>query len=274
MKIANKIRTLIKRIFIKERIIPVIIKDIPSCLLKEKNILIAGGNSGIGLSIAKKAIESGGNIIIIGSNSKKCIQVANELLCEYLITDLKDTEKMMIDVSNLLDKKNIDILINCAGIHGTEKFGEISSKQWDDVMDVNVKSLYFLSQLVSNHMINNKIQGHILNISSASSIKPGWTPYEISKRAVNGITLGFAHKLIKHGIIVNGIAPGPTATPMLNFTNQDNIDLSWSANPSGRVSTVEEIANLAIFLISDLGKGIVGDTIFLTGGSGTICMDK
>lgn len=111
-------------------------------------------------------------------------------------------------------------------------------------------------------------------MSSASALKPGWTPYEISKRAVNGLTLGFADKLIRYGIVVNGIAPGPTATPMLGKVVDGDLDLEWNANPSGRMSTVEEIANLALFMVSDLGNGIVGDTFFLTGGSGTICIDK
>ena len=81
-------------------------------------------------------------------------------------------------------------------------------------------------------------------------------------------------KLIRYGIVVNGIAPGPTATPKLGKVVDGDLDLEWNANPSGRMSTVEEIANLALFMVSDLGNGIVGDTFFLTGGSGTICIDK
>jgi 3-oxoacyl-[acyl-carrier protein] reductase len=83
-----------------------------------------------------------------------------------------------------------------------------------------------------------------------------------------------AHKLIAHGITVNGIAPGPTATPMLLFEDEKKTDLSWPANPSGRVSTVEEIAELALFMVAGTGNGIVGDTVFLTGGSGTVRIDK
>ena len=79
-----------------------------------------------------------------------------------------------------------------------------------------------------------------------------------------------AHKLIRFGIVVNGIAPGPTATPMMNRSS----DISWSGNPSGRMSTTEEIAALALFMVSGRGDGIVGDTFFMTGGSGTIDKEK
>ena len=121
-------------------------------------------------------------------------------------------------------------------------------------------------------MIENHIKGHILIVSSASSAKPGWTPYEISKNGVKALTLGFADKLIKHGIVVNSIAPGPVSTPMLG--KNDTSDIAWEGNPTGRMSTPAEIANWALFMVSDIGNMVVGDTFYISGGSGTICLDK
>ena len=264
----------IKKKLVRERIVPVIIKDIQTNLLRGKTALISGGSSGIGYAIAKKIAESGGKVIILGSNENKLKQAAKQIEADYLVANIKDIDNLKVKIENLTPKTSIDILVNSAGTHGSGQFGSVTEEDWNSVMDVNLKGCYFLSQYISQYMIKNHIKGHILNISSASSIKPGWTPYEISKRAVNGITLGFAHKLAPYGIIVNGLAPGPTGTPMLNFHNDETIDLTWSGNPTGRVSTVEEIANLAIFMISDLGNGIVGDTFFMTGGSGTVCTDK
>lgn len=86
------------------------------------------------------------------------------------------------------------------------------------------------------------------------------------------MTLGVARELVKYGIVVNCLAPGPTATPMLNF--QDGQQINWEGNPSGRVAMPEEIANWAVFLVSDLGNLVVGDSLYVTGGSGTICIDK
>ncbi len=250
------------------------ITNVPNKLLEGKTALVTGGSSGIGFGIAKKMSESGCKVIILGTNEQKLKKAALEINAEYLVLDVCNVEKIRTGINKLTQDLNIDILVNSAGRHSAEKFGEVTEKMWNSVIDVNLKGLYFLSQHISNHMIKMRIPGHILNISSASSLKPSWTPYEISKRAVDGITRGMAHKLISQGIIVNGIAPGPTATPMLHFEQKQDIDLSWGVNPSGRVSTVEEIATLAIFLVSDLGKGIVGDTVFMTGGSGTVCIDK
>lgn len=121
-------------------------------------------------------------------------------------------------------------------------------------------------------MIDNHIKGHILNVSSSSALRPAWTPYQISKWAIDGMTKGFADLLLKDGIIVNGIAPGPTATDMVNMGDTSNI--YYDAQPSHRYAMPEEIANLAIYLISPLADFIVGDTIYITGGSGTISYHK
>ncbi len=264
----------IKKFIIRERIVPVTITTIQNDLLKGKTALVIGGSSGIGLGIAKKMIESGCKVVITGRNENKLKNISSEMNVEYLVIDITNVEKLKREIELLTEKNRIDILVNSAGIHTKERFGEITENEWNTVISTNLRGLYFTSQYIANYMIKNKIKGHILNISSASSLKPSWTPYEISKRAVDGITQGMAHKLISYGIIVNGLAPGPTATPMLNFDKQHDVNLAWPANPSGRVSTVEEIANMALFLVSDLGNGIVGDTIFMTGGSGTICIDK
>ncbi|WP_320018344.1 SDR family oxidoreductase [Labilibaculum manganireducens] len=268
------IKNKIKQLIVKERLVPIYISKDSKSLLNGKTALISGGSSGIGFAIAKKLSNSGCKVIISGRNVEKLQKVANELCVNYISFDISDIAETQAKFDELVRDNQIDILINSAGVHCPQKFGEVSEDGWDNVIDINLKGLYFLCQCVGNYMVDNKIKGHILNISSASSLKPSWTPYEISKRAVNGITQGFAHKLTSYGIVVNGLAPGPTATPMLKFSKDEEVDLTWSANPSGRVSTVEEIAELAIFMVSDLGNGIIGDTFFMTGGSGTICIDK
>ena len=85
------------------------------------------------------------------------------------------------------------------------------------------------------------------------------------------MTLGLAKKLIKHGIVVNGLAPGPTATPML--IKEDTHNISLPNNPSGRYAMPEEIANMAVILTSGLGRMIVGDIVYMTGGAGIITFD-
>ena len=274
MKLPIKIKNTLKKTFIRERLVPVVVATVPCELLNGKTALVSGGSSGIGFGIAKKMAESGCQVIILGTNEDRLKRCSEEIHGEYIVLDIRNVEEMTDKVKELIRIHTIDILVNSAGVHGPDPFGEVTEETWNRVININLRGLYFLSQAVSNHMKDNKIRGHILNISSASSLKPSWTPYEISKRAVDGITQGMAHSLIPYGIVVNGLAPGPTATPMLKFCDQANIDLSWPANPSKRVSTIEEIANLALFMVSDLGNGIVGDTVFMTGGSGTVCIDR
>ena len=87
------------------------------------------------------------------------------------------------------------------------------------------------------------------------------------------MTVGLAKKLIKHGIVVNGIAPGPTATPMLVKDYNEDSDITLKSLPIERYILPEEIANMAVFLTSNLGKSIVGDIVYMTGGAGTITVD-
>lgn len=143
-------------------------------------------------------------------------------------------------------------------------------KEYDNIMNTNTRGMFFVSQLVSKYMVDNHIHGHILNVSSSSGARPAWTPYEMSKWAVNGFTRGLADTLIQYGVVVNAIAPGPTVTPMINKNNEDNLYSERSL--AKRFIMPEEIANLAIFLVSDAGNMIVGDTVYCSGGSGIITL--
>ena len=146
----------------------------------------------------------------------------------------------------------------------------MTEAEYDSIMDINAKGTYFMSQAVGKHMIEKKVRGHILNVASSSALRPAWTPYQMSKWAVRGLTLGLADVLLPYGIVVNAIAPGPVATPMLGKFEGDSIYNETS--PSGRYAMPEEIAQLAVFMVSHLGDLIVGDTFYMTGGSGTITL--
>ena len=121
-------------------------------------------------------------------------------------------------------------------------------------------------------MKEKNIKGNILNILSSSSLRPAVNPYTVSKWGLRGLTIGMAKRFINDGIVVNGIAPGPTATPMLISDNKDE-DLSLESSPVGRYILPEEIANLAVFMVSDMGRMIIGDIVYMTGGAGTVTVD-
>ncbi len=133
-----------------------------------------------------------------------------------------------------------------------------------------MKGTLFLSQTIANYMKNRHIEGNILNIASTGSFRPADTAYRISKWGLRGLTLGMAKKLIKYGIVVNGIAPGPIATGMLSASNDD---ITWHRNPSGRMATTEEVAELAKYMVSGSGRMIVGEIVSLSGGAGVLTFD-
>lgn len=245
-------------------------------LLKDKTALIIGGSGGIGSAIAKTFVENGCKVVITGTNESKlqnvCCNIGTEMI-HYVVADISRND----DIKRLVNKTvqllgRIDIFVHSAGVHCHDLFGSVTEQIWDTVMNINLKSVYFSCQEISNYMIENHIKGHLLIVGSASSAKPGWTPYEISKNGVRALTLGFADKLIKHGIVVNSVAPGPVSTPMLK--KNDTSDIAWTGNPTGRMSTPAEIANWALFMVSDIGNMVVGDTFYVSGGSGTVCIDK
>lgn len=272
----GKVRGLIDYYFYKKsekNIVPVTITKNQTNLLTSKIALIVGGTGGIGLAIATAFVESGAKVIIAGTHKDK-IQKAVENLganAKGLQIDLlavNTFEQKIKDAVNLFDENRIDILVNCAGVHGNQSFGEVSEETWNNVLDVNLKGLFFMTQTVGNYMKQNEIKGHILNVSSAAALKPGYTPYEISKSGVKSFTLGAAAELIPYGIVVNAIAPGPVATEMLG--RKENDTLYTECVPAMRFATPSEIAQLAVVMVSDMCNLVIGDTFYISGGSGTI----
>lgn len=242
-------------------------------LLKDKVALITGGSGGIGFAIAKAFLESGCKVIIAGTNEKKLSSKLEELGGgKSVILNLSSIKEIEESVSKAITiYGHIDILVNSAGIHSTkvfENFMEIEEKDYDSIMDINLKGTYFVTQKVAKHMVANKIHGHILNISSSTALEPAWSPYRLSKWGIKGMTLGFAQQLQPYGIIVNAIAPGSTATKLLGFKEGDSI---YSAdNGNHRLTLPSEIAEYAKLMVSGLGDMIVGDTLYISGGRGTI----
>lgn len=276
MSIKNKIKKKLVRVK-KEKIL---IPYLNGTLLQGRYALITGGSSGIGFAIAESFIKNGAKVIICGKNIDKLKTAKNKLIkdCQcsndiidtlsFDISSVTDIQKVL---SNFLVDKKIDIFVNNAGVNGGELFPNTSESDYDRVMETNLKGMYFLSQEIAKYMVNKKVQGNILNITSSSALRPGISPYIISKWGERSLTLGLAKKYLPYGIIVNGLAPGPTMTPMM--TEKDENDLYLDYSPSKRYAAPEEMGNLATILVSEMGRMIVGDTIYATGGAGLITYD-
>lgn len=166
--------------------------------------------------------------------------------------------------------QNIDILVNNAGVQGG-LISNTNEEEYDNILETNLKGPFFLSKLVAQNMKNNKIKGNILNIASSSSLRPGDSAYNLSKWGIRSLTLGLAKSLMPYGITVNGIAPGPTATPML--IKGEIKEITHNNLPIGRYAMPEEIANMAVILTSSIGHMVVGDIVYMTGGAGIITFD-
>lgn len=275
MSIKRSIHNLIM-LMKKEKKIPVIEIKQQDQLLEGKTVLITGGTGGIGKEIAKAALGAGAKVVLVGRNETKLLQTKEELqfgdkvkILQYDIANNSSILQMVDDAFSLFDDKRIDILVNAAGTIDNTDFLHVTEEIFDKIINTNLKATYFVSQEVSRHMIEKGIKGHILNVSSSSAIRPASTPYQLSKWGINGLTRGMANSLLPYGIVVNAIGPGPTATSMLGFNSEDGID---NNSPSKRYVLPEEVANVALMLVSGMGDMIVGETYYITGGSGTISL--
>lgn len=270
----KKIMLCILSIFRRKNITYLTIKEVAhSELLNKRVALITGGGSGIGKAIAKTFVESGAFVIIAGRNeerlkeAKEEIDVNNIYTLQLDTTDISNIPEKIKEAERLLGGKAIDILINNAGVSG----GEISTtneKEFDKIIETNIKGTFFMSKYLGEYMRDKGIKGNILNIASSSSLRPATSAYNISKWGIRGFTIGLARLLAPYGITVNGIAPGPTATPMMTKDNKG--DMSKPNSLIKRWIMPEEIANMAVFLVSDMGRSIVGDIVYMTGGAGNV----
>ena len=269
-----------KKKLVKVKKEKVIIPFLQGEMLQERSALVTGGSSGIGFAIAESFVRNGANVTICGRNSDKLILAQKKIIAESgcnpnnvttLVLDISDVNSMQKEIKEFLKGVKIDILVNCAGINGGDYFPDTSEDDYDRVLHTNLKGMYFLSQEIVKYMIDNNIEGNILNITSSSSLRPGISPYIISKWGERSLTLGMAKKYLPFGIVVNGLAPGSTLTHMLKSDNDDDLNLEYS--PSKRYAAPEEIGNLATVMVSAMGRMIVGDTLYATGGAGIITYD-
>ena len=237
---------------------------------------VTGASSGLGQQFARALSEQGCDVAILARRKERLEEFSKELKqnghdCLPVSCDVTDEESIKNAVKAVVDHfGKIDILVNNAGVQ-SGVFGTTTEAQYDLVLDTNLKGVYFLSQLFAQYMRNNQIHGNILNIASSSSLRPANSPYIISKWGIKGLTLGLAKMLIPYNIVVNGIAPGPTATPMLHRDEMQGIEND--RNPMKRLVSPIEIANMAVVLTSGLGRSVVGDIVYMTGGAGVITMD-
>lgn len=243
--------------------------------LENKTAIVTGGNRGLGRGIAKGLAEAGAKVVIMASRDS-VFRAADELSADGL-----SVQPVKCDLSNEDNIKNgfseavallggkLDILVNNAGIQRRSKCEEFPLSDWDDVLNVNLRSVFILCQLAGRHMIPNG-GGKIINLASMLSFFGGYTvpAYAASKGGVAQLTKALSNEWASKGINVNAIAPGYMATEMNTRLIEDssrNAEI-LSRIPAGRWGKPEDMAGTAVFLASSASDYLSGAIIPVDGG--------
>ena len=240
---------------------------------KDEVVIVTGSTQGIGKAVAEAFAREGAVAVILGRDGKKAEGVKAGIVskgqkAESYACDVTNAQNVQEIVTKILDKyKRVDILINNAGINKDNLLLRMSEKDWDDVVNVNLKGLFNFTKAVTKPMLKAK-NGRIINISSIIGItgNTGQANYAATKAGIIGFTKSIAKELASRGITVNAIAPGYIQTDMtarLDDTAQQEL---ITQIPLGTLGTPEDIAYTCLFLASDKAHYITGQTIVVDGG--------
>lgn len=244
--------------------------------LKGKVAIVTGASSGLGQGMAIGLAEAGADIFGIDyvdmPETKTIVEKLGRrfesIKADLIKTSPEDLKEVVAKVVKMFGK--VDILINNAGIIRREDSLNFSEKDWDDVMNINVKAVFFLSQAVANQYVLQGHGGKIINIASMLSYQGGIRvpSYTASKSGVKGITMLMANEWAKYNINVNAIAPGYMATRNTEALRADEQRSKEILDriPAGKWGTPEDLAGCAVFLASDNSNYINGFTIAVDGG--------
>lgn len=243
-------------------------------ILEGKVALVTGGTRGIGRAIVLKLASAGASIAFTGQRESDALrQTESDLLnlgvkCKAYISNASDyslTQDLVSEVHKEFGK--IDILVNNAGITKDTLLMRMSEEQWDDVINVNLKSTFNFTKAVVPIMARQR-QGSIVNISSIVGLNgnPGQANYSASKAGIIGLTKSVAKEMGARNIRVNAVAPGFIATEMTDALPQEVKDEYAKRISLRRLGQGEDIANVVLFLASDLAGYVTGEVITVDGG--------
>ena len=240
--------------------------------LKDKTAIITGGGTGIGLATAHAFYQEGAKIILFGRRKEKLEKAVEKLGGSAIIvqgdmTNNNDLDKLINET--LHNFKKIDILVNNAGLFNGSPLHEISDSQWDEIMDINIRSVFQLTRRVLPAMLSQKY-GNIIHISSILGLiaVPQVAAYNVSKGALNQFSRSIAVEYGAFGISSNSICPGLIATDMTADLMKDaDLMKEWSKEyPIGRFGKPEDVANACLYLASDESSFVTGITLPVDGG--------
>ncbi|KAB5584721.1 hypothetical protein GE09DRAFT_944865 [Coniochaeta sp. 2T2.1] len=243
--------------------------------LKGKHVLITGGSRGIGAAMAIALAQAGADICLAQNNisNTSTADSIRELgrRATIIPCDLKDIAqaKAVFGQALAVMGDRIDVLVNCGGLLQRKGSTDITEEDWDNILDVNLKALFFICQAAGRHMIPRR-QGKILNVASLNSFIGGdrVTTYAASKGGVTQVTKALSNEWAKHNIQVNAVAPGSVATDINTDLRSDPAQYAARVArcPSRRWGTPADFAGPTVFLCSDASQYITGEILVIDGG--------
>jgi len=246
-------------------------------LLQDKVALITGGSRGIGEAIAKRYAEQGASVAFTyRSSAERAIKIETELQAmgvkaKGYQSDASSYEQAEALVKDVLEEfGRVDILINNAGITRDNLMLRMTEEQWDQVMETNLKSVFNLTKQVIRPMMKNR-SGSIINMSSVVGVfgNAGQANYAASKAGMIGFSKSIAKEIGSRGIRCNSIAPGFIETDMTDELDEKTKAAFLASIPMRRLGTPNEVADVCVFLGSDMSKYVSGQTISVCGALNT-----
>ena len=242
-------------------------------LLAHQVALITGGARGIGKEIAALFAREGADLALFDVNAQVLEQTAAELRAlgrrvEGLVVDVTNASAVDEAVSKVLDKlSKIDILVNNAGITHDGLVVRMEESQWDRVLDINLKGTFLCTRAVAKAMLKAR-RGRIVSIASIVGLigNPGQANYAASKAGVIGMTKSVAKELATRGITCNAIAPGFIKTEMTDRLADEAKQRLRALIPMGTLGEPSDVAQAALFLVSDAARYITGHVLVVDGG--------
>lgn len=244
-------------------------------LIENQVAIVTGGSRGIGEAIAIKFAENGAHVAFTYVSSDEKAKVLEEKLLSFggkakayksNAASYEESEKLVNEV--IKDFGTIDILVNNAGISKDNLLLRMSQEQWDEVMQTNLKSVFNMTKQVIRPMMKAR-KGSIINMSSIIGMRgnAGQSSYAASKAGIIGFTKSIAAELGSRNIRCNAIAPGFVETDMTHYLKEGDAAKTFLEKiPLGRFGSAEEIANVSLFLASDLSSYITAQVISVCGG--------
>lgn len=254
--------------------------------LMPQNIIIIGGGSGIGFATAENVLKNGAkNVILASRNIEKLKLAASKLRHEesqgvfYMEFDIADVNKHNVFIERVQEAIGCipEGLVISSGLNfdGSNWKGfNISEDDYDRIMEINLKGVFFLIRNFSNYLHGHKRKGNICVVSSISAHRDLLSVYQITKNAVSGIVHAYGKHLYERGIILNAVEPGTTNTEMMKglsaYTDGQREGKQWKDNSLGRLLRAEEVAEIICFAMSDASEILAGSCILAGGGCKSI----